>query len=152
MQRKDIPQVALLHLKVAQHVKDVSDDPYFDFKTSETSQLEEIVTYNLNDPDSRIFVARVDGNAVAFISGHVIPCYLPISRVKKVGYISVAYSCPEYRGKGVMKKLEELITEFFRNKGAEFVELHVMFGNKEAMNVWEKLGYQTFRVHMRRKI
>lgn len=152
MKLEDIPQVAQLHLEVAQHVKNVSDDPYFNFESSETNVVEEKLKEGFNDPAGRIYVAREGKEVIAFISGHIMPCYLPISLVKKVGYISAAYTSPQYRGQNVMRILDDLMNQFFKENGVEYVELHVMLGNQMAMDAWEKLGYQNFRVHMRRKI
>ncbi|HMK54365.1 MAG TPA: GNAT family N-acetyltransferase [Methanobacteriaceae archaeon] len=167
----DLKDVSELYLKLAQHVKTSSQDPYFNFndESSEFNEefvdnssefkdksLNEIIT-GLNDDleksDEVTYVAEtVSGKIVGFISGEIINCYLPISKVNKVGYIKSAYTLPEYRNKGIMKALEKHILEFFTDNGVSFVELHVMLKNSTAVDFWENQGYKTFRVHMRKKI
>jgi len=68
----------------------------------------------IDHPERRIFVAKDGEDIVGFIAGEVIQCHLPISSIKKVGFICGAFVMPEYRGKGIMKKLDSLIVDFFK--------------------------------------
>ena len=82
----------------------------------------------------------------------IVPCHLPISSVKRVGYISGAYVLPEYRGQGIMKRLETLLVVYFKDCGLQFVELHFIVKNLLARKSWDALGYKTFREQARKRI
>ncbi len=51
-----------------------------------------------------------------------------------------------------MKRLEEMITIFFREHNLEYVELNVISNNFIGKKSWNKLGYNTFREQMRKKL
>ena len=96
--------------------------------------------------------SKENGKAIAFISGEVRDCCLPISIVRKVGYINGAFVLPGYRRQGVMKKLESMLLEYFKRQGLSYIELNVITGNLLGKRSWESLGYKTFREQMRKKI
>ena len=77
---------------------------------------------------------------------------MPISSIRKVGYISGAYVLPEYRQKGVVKKLESEIVKFFKAKGLKYAELNFLSQNNIARKSWEALGYKVFREQARKQI
>jgi ribosomal protein S18 acetylase RimI-like enzyme len=89
---------------------------------------------------------------IGFIAGEILNCFLPISKVKKVGYISGAYVMPQYRGKNVMKRLEQMLIRFFKSKNLRYAELNVMTMNASGKEIWSRLGYSTFREQMRKTI
>lgn len=153
--RNDLEEVAELYLKLAQHVKTASQDPYFDLQDRPRTEMMSSFEADLKNPEKVTYVAvpeKSTDKIAGFISGEIINCYLPLSKVRKVGYIESAYSLPEYRKVGIMKSLEECINRFFKAKGVSFVELHVMLKNQIARDFWESRGYKTFRVHLRKKI
>lgn len=100
----------------------------------------------------KIYVAIQQGKVIGFISGEIVDCFLPISKKQKVGYISGAYILSDFRGKGIMKKLEQMLIEFFGKNGISYVELNVISKNCIAKSCWEKMHYSTFREQMRKRI
>ncbi len=97
-------------------------------------------------------MAKDGDSVIGFISGEVKECFLPISKIKKIGYIGGAYVLPSYRNKGMMKNLERLIIDYFKKQGLAYVELNVLTNNPIGKRSWESLGYKTFREQMRKKI
>jgi ribosomal protein S18 acetylase RimI-like enzyme len=97
-------------------------------------------------------VARENDRVIAFISGEVRDCFLPISVVEKVGYICGAFVLPGYRNKGIMRKLESMLLKYFKSRGLSYIELNVMANNVPGKRSWESLGYTSFREQMRKKI
>jgi ribosomal protein S18 acetylase RimI-like enzyme len=93
-----------------------------------------------------------DEKVIGFISGQVIEPFISVSSIKNIGYISAAYVKPGERGKGVGRRLEEQMVSFFKSKGIEHVEMHVMARNQKARACWKALGYTTFREQIRKKI
>ncbi|HEY8364378.1 MAG TPA: GNAT family N-acetyltransferase [Haloplasmataceae bacterium] len=57
-----------------------------------------------------------------------------------------------YRGKGYGKETMKLVEDHARNNGIKKITLHVFGHNKQAINLYEKLGYQTFSMHMAKEL
>lgn len=149
---KDITEVAKLYNELIYFIKDETKDEYFQFDILSENELEKQLKESIGKKELITFIAKENENIIAFISGEVKDCFLPISSIKKVGYISGAYVLPNYRNKGIMKNLERLILEYFKSKGLSYTELNVITNNFIGKRCWESLGYKTFREQMRKKI
>jgi ribosomal protein S18 acetylase RimI-like enzyme len=148
----DIEKLAQLHYMLVYELQCKIKDDYWDFETFSESLSQEFIRLFTGSPERRIYAA-IDGEEfVGFIAAEPVACHLPISSVKKVGYISGAYVLPQYRGKGVMKRLEALASGFFKSLGLNYAELNFLSGNADAKNAWESLGYKTFRQQARKKL
>lgn len=148
----DIPSVARMFRRLAYHVRDVSIDPYFDYAELETGSVEEALAAALADSRQRVIICRSGDEPVAFLWCAVRSCFLPVSSVKETGYINAAWTEPEYRGQGIMRRLMEEAERFFRDRSLGYVELHVLAKNADAKSAWERLGFSTFREQMRREL
>jgi ribosomal protein S18 acetylase RimI-like enzyme len=148
----DVTEVAKLYNELAYFIKNETKDEYFNFDTLPETELEKQLKESIGKPALITFVVLDDGNVIAFISGEVRECFLPISKDKKVGYISGAYVLPNYRNQGIMKNLESLLLQYFKIQGLSYAELNVITNNFVGKNSWESLGYKTFREQMRKKI
>jgi ribosomal protein S18 acetylase RimI-like enzyme len=148
----DAEAVAKLYNELAYFIKDESQDDYFNFDTLSETELTQNLKESLGDPARITFTAIADGKVIGFISGEVKECFLPISRIKRIGYIGGAYVSPGYRHKGIMKNLEILLTGYFKKQGLSYIELNVITHNSLGKRSWEALGYKTFREQMRKKI
>lgn len=148
----DLPQIAKLYNQLAFELQAVTSDDYFDFELLS----DEAVCYELKKAYGQssvsIYVA-VEGNTiVGFITSTVVPCFLPVSRVGKVGYIDAAFVLESHRGKNIMGELEKLQTGYFKRQGMKFVELNVLTANINGKHFWNKHNYQTFREQMRKSL
>lgn len=148
----EIDDVATLYNELAFYIKDNTQDDYFDFEILTTEAIIQKLQIIINDPMKKVYVAIEKDKIIGFISGEIIDCFLPISQKKKVGYISGAYVSADFRGKGIMKKLEQMLIKFFQKNGITYVELNVLSKNCIAKNCWGKMHYSTFREQMRKKI
>lgn len=83
----------------------------------------------------RFFVAETDGDVV----GTTI-----ISREGKVGYISTVMVHPDYRRRGIAKRLLKRAVDYIRDGGMERAILHVDSVNEPAKNLYVKLGFKEF--------
>ncbi len=87
--------------------------------------------------DARYFVAEVDGTVV---------CQLMITKEWsdwRAGYfwwIQSVYTLPEWRRKGLFKLLYSFIVEKAKQEGACGIRLYVEENNRQAMEVYRKLG------------
>jgi ribosomal protein S18 acetylase RimI-like enzyme len=149
---ENIPRVACLFEELARHVRDESRDPYFDFDELAPKETAGLLQSSLCDPNKIVIVAEEGSDIVGFIAGEILDCFLSVSSVKKIGYISAAYVMETKRQKGCMKALVREIETFFRGKGIRWMELHVLSMNRSGKAAWEKLGFRTFREQMRKEI
>ncbi len=149
---QDVYQVADYYRDLANHIQEETDDDYFlDISVSMDSIVEGLFS-SLNDDAKMVFVAKDNDKVVGFIAGEIVDCFLPITNVKKVGYISAAYVVPTYRGKGILQELESMIQDFFKQRGLKYIELNVLSQNQIGITSWGRLGYSTFREQMRKEI
>ena len=148
----DVTEVAKLYNELACFIKIETKDEYFNFDILLETELEKQLKESIGKPALITFVAKDDGNVIAFISGEVRENFLSISKVKEVGYVNGAYVLPKYRKQGIMKKLERMLMEYFKNYDLAYVELNVITNNIIGKNSWELLGYKTFREQMRKRI
>ncbi|TYQ15267.1 UNVERIFIED_CONTAM: ribosomal protein S18 acetylase RimI-like enzyme [Acetivibrio alkalicellulosi] len=149
---KEIKQVAKLHSELAYFIQQETKDDYWDFGILPIEGISEHLKGFINSPERKIFIAKEDEVIVGFIAGEIISCHLPISNTNKVGYISGAFVLTEYRGKGIMKKLEMHIVEFFKSCGINYLEVNFISNNLQAKRCWNGLGYKTFREQARKRM
>jgi ribosomal protein S18 acetylase RimI-like enzyme len=83
----------------------------------------------------RFFVAEADGNVVGTTM---------VSRQGKVGYISTVMVHPNYRRRGIAKRLLERAINHIRKGGMERAVLHVDSLNETAKNLYSKSGFKEF--------
>lgn len=152
MRAEEIEHVAKLHNELAYFIQKETKDDYWNFEILTTVIICEHLKSFLNNQERKILIAKENETIIGFIAGEIVGCHLPISTIKKVGYISGAYILDEYRGMGVMKNLEKLILEFFKNRGLDYVEVCFISKNQIARKCWDKLGYVVFREQARKKI
>jgi ribosomal protein S18 acetylase RimI-like enzyme len=86
-----------------------------------------------------IFLAEIDGTAAAKAE-----LMLPASgTLHTTGYIKRVVTHPDYRGRGLARKLLQHIIQFARTTHqAEAIDLHVWEGNRAAIALYEGLGFQ----------
>lgn len=152
LSEKYIPTVARYYAQLAVYIKESTNDDYFDFTSLSSEEIEDELRLNLNNNDLMTYVAVVGGYPAGFISGSITNCFLPISTLKKVGYISGAFISAAFRNKGIMREMENRIVQFFKDRHIKYVELNVLTKNTSGRNCWNKLGYDTFREQLRKKI
>lgn len=97
----DIEQVAKLHNELTFFIQAETKDEYWDFETLTTQGISEHLKGFVNNQERKIFIAKDNEIVTGFIVGEIIGCHLPISSIKKVGYISGAYVKKEYRGRAL---------------------------------------------------
>lgn len=148
----EVEKVAKLHNELAYFIQKETNDDYFDFDNLDEVGINKHLETFINNPVRRIFISKENDVIAGFIACEIINCFLPISSVKKVGYISGVYLLPEFRGQGIMKKMEKLALNYFKSNALEFIELNFISKNSLARKSWECLGYKTFREQMRKRI
>lgn len=86
-----------------------------------------------------IFLAEIDGIAAAKAE-----LMLPATgTLRTTGYIKRVVTHPDYRGRGLARKLLQHIIQFARTTyQAEAIDLHVWEGNRAAIALYDELGFQ----------
>lgn len=67
-------------------------------------------------------------------------------------YLGFMYVVPEYRGKGVNKKIVDKLEAWSRSRGVTEMRLEVYAENEPAIRAYEKSGYERLVVEMRKSI
>ena len=65
------------------------------------------------------------------------------ARDAKSGKLDDIWVEPNYRKKGLCKKIFSELVKFFKAKGIEMMVLNFVNGNLEAEAVWNRLGFQS---------
>jgi hypothetical protein len=149
---KEIESVARLYTELAYYVQQESSDIYYDFKDLTIDGLCDYLKGTLNNEKNKIFVVEYENAVIGFINGEIIDNFLPISSIKKVGYINGCFIKEKHRMHGLTKLLMKHIDQFFKESEIKYVELNYMLGNDTAEKTWTSLGFSTFRFQMRKKI
>ncbi len=68
------------------------------------------------------------------------------------GYIAGTYVAEEARKLGIGRALATAAEAWFSEQGLKNSELHVLFHNEAARQMWEELGYEPLALGMRKKL
>lgn len=152
LKEEHVNDVAQAYVDLVRHIEIETGDPYFQIQNVSMDEIAAHIVERANNGTTVYLVATVKKEFAGFIAGGVIPCFLPISEVKEVGYIEAAFIKDEFRNQKLFMQMEEQMLDFFRKAGMKYVELNVMALNYDAKEAFKKLGYTTFREQMRKEI
>jgi hypothetical protein len=85
----EVFEVAELYNKLATYIKAKTQDEYFVFDSISNEDLSRQLESIIDDNSKKIYIAK-NKKTVGFISGEIVNCFLPISKIKEVGYVSAA--------------------------------------------------------------
>ncbi len=148
----DITRIAELHNELVYYIQKQTRDDYWNFEEINTEDTVKYINEFYHSPNCKIYVADHEDKIIGFIMGEVIRCHVPISKVSEVGYISGAYIREDYQRNGIMKRLEEDLSHFFKKLGIQYVEVNFLSKNLGAKKCWEALGYNIFREQARKEL
>ncbi len=152
MAPSEIEQVVGLMCQFKQESEQVSpvhDKLALDYRLTIQSQLHH---YN-SQPDCQVLVAKLnkDTGIIGVVIGYIWK-YLPIYDIEAMGYISDLYVVPGYRGQGVGKTLVTKLEDWFRERGMLYSRLETIVHYSDNEKTYQKLGYETFIIDMRKKL
>jgi len=90
------------------------------------------------NPDSRLLVAEIEGNAVGFISLHFIPQIALAGEFCRISYLCVSDQC---RGGGIGQKLVDEAERLAAERGCDRMEVHSHTRRVRAHQFYARAGY-----------
>ncbi len=111
--------------------------------------------YNLKsyilDPEISVVVAEEKNKLIA--SGYALIRENKIYKIPdKLIFLGFMYVIPEYRGKGVNKKILDYLMDWGKNKGLNEFQLTVYAQNESAIKAYKKSGFSFETITMRLNI
>lgn len=116
----------------------------------------EIHYYDLNSlltsENAALIVAETNNEVIA--SGYALikdaeKKYYDFSRYAYLGFM---YVKPEYRGKGINKLILKELINWSKDRGISEIRLEVYYDNEPAVKAYEKAGFESHILLMRKKI
>lgn len=113
--------------------------------------LRDYVANAIKSPKKLLLVAESDQQIIGYFLGaiEIAPVY---SSEKTVGLIADAVVNKKYRRKGVLKQLFQEALNWFNKKEVNYIELSVDARNLDAILAWKKLGFQDYKLRIRRTL
>ena len=109
----------------------------------------------IDHPDSEhvLFAETYDGQLVGFLEASIRP-YVEDCVTDNVGYLEGWFVLPEYRQKGIGRKLVEAAEQWARGRGCTEMASDAEIGNQLSLAAHLNLGYaETSRlVHLRKEL
>lgn len=120
-------------------IRDGDDVRYYD--------LEALIT----SPDAEVLVAELDSKIIG--TGYArIDASEPYLKHGEHSYLGFMYVVPEYRGKGVNKAIMDKLEAWSMSRGVTEMQLEVYAGNAAALRAYEKSGYDSLLLTMRKSL
>jgi ribosomal protein S18 acetylase RimI-like enzyme len=109
----------------------------------------------LAKPDTLLLLASVDDAAVGYGLAHVLPVdgtWIPDTWVtgSRIGEIESLSVLPEYRGSGLGSELLRRLEDHLHERGVEDLILGALAGNRDAIRLYERRGYQPTWLYLSR--
>lgn len=101
----------------------------------------------LKDGQTIALIAEAGGRPAGYLLASVTES-LPLFPPGKIGYVDEAYVIPDFRGRGLFKRLLEQALAWMREQGAGRVEADVYADNDIGLRAWGNNGfsYRSIRV------
>ncbi len=119
------------------------------YKTSASyKNLEEDLAEEFEDKDSALLIAEEDRKIIGYFRGMIEPAPMYLAP-KKIGVVYDLFIKPEYRGKGVGKKIFQAALGWFQDRNVKNIELNVDARNEPGKNFWKQHGFSEYKIRMR---
>lgn len=113
--------------------------------------FEELLKVRISEPSSQVLAATYGGKLFGFIVGHIteMPSYYQDKVLGTITHITVS---KDVQAKGLGTEMFDALVEWFKDQGAERVELQVSSKNEKGMGFWAKHGFEEFSRHLYKSI
>ena len=147
--RGDIKAVKSLVLKLIDELEPINEmepmGPGYD------NFLEQYLRNSLNDEREIILLAVEDGEYAGVSETRLRKSPSP-AQPKSYGYITWFYVRPEYRRRGIGRRLLEATRQQLKIRGAEQLRLGALSKNSRAIEFWDAMGFDPGVITMFRSI
>lgn len=106
-------------------------------------QMRPVMREWLTEPTYHTVVAEREGRLVAFIIGRIGE-NVPTVEPEFFGYISDMYVAPEYRRRGLGRRLYQAMIEWFEHFGLTVVQVNAAARNPTSQAFWRGLGFESY--------
>ena len=139
---KDIDYIVTMRLRLQEHLF-ASNSNIWPMSTKRVGALPKFYRNALQDPKSHLVVAEDEKSGAILGMGlgriHEHDEHVP----NESGKIDDIWVEPNYRQKGLCKKILSELMTFFESKGIDMMVLNYVNGNLEAEAVWRRLGFHS---------
>lgn len=128
------------------------DDPYPDMfaPPAEPPRPYEWLTECIENPSEKLYVAELENKIIGLLRGTIYTQDHPWMVAKRIGVIESVLVAESFRSQGIGASLIDRIENWFVSQAIGETQLAVMAQNHAAERLYERLGYQRFRSHMRK--
>ena len=122
----------------------VLDERKYDNSISEDAKILNYFKYMIRQKYNFLLGYYIDNNIVGFTFIKGID--------KETALLDGLYVEEEYRNKGIATELIKTAFETCKNNKIKFLDVNVMYQNKEAQSFYNKLGFVNLRIGLRKPI
>lgn len=122
--------------------------PIFGYETDQSEILKKSLTKRFDDCNTKIFVSS---DAASHLLGMMVAIFRPTPpgyALKAKGYIAETVVDESAQGQGVGQQLYQAVLAWFREMGADHIELQVSPQNASGLAFWQKKGFEETSKHM----
>jgi GNAT superfamily N-acetyltransferase len=143
---------ALVELDMASARHHAAIDPEI-YHLPDRAAVAEFLQRRLDELDGEILVAEVDGRVVGAVGAAVATAPDPGGVLRSVPTIDLGISVAEgWRGRGIGEALMRAAEAWAREQGIDRIILDLAVANDRARRFYERLGYRTYGLLMRREL
>jgi ribosomal protein S18 acetylase RimI-like enzyme len=109
----------------------------------------------LDDRNTLILIAEEDGKPLGYAMALIAKWDDEFGRLedsRRTGYISKLFVTKRARGRRISHLLLGSVLKWFKCNKISYVSLHVWSNNTQAIEMYRKFGFDSFRMQMRKKI
>ncbi len=110
------------------------------------------IRQRLSDPWTRILVAEVEGELVAYALGLIADITTEMFQPLRSGLLADIYVAADHRRQGLGSELVAQMSDWFQRQKVSHFEWHVSAQNPGAIQFWEAIGGKTTMLRMRATI
>ena len=129
----------------------IQDEKKYNENTKDDYIVDNWYSSFIDKDDSQLFIAVNDNEIVGYIYVKIITTS-DSSDISTEASISGIYVKENFRKQGIGTKLINEAKKWCINKGVSYLKLNVLEGNRIALNLYKKLGFNDFSRVLRNKL
>lgn len=137
---KDVPSLLVLWKEMMSCHQRLSKKD-FQLKKNSKKVMKKFFIKNIKSKNSIVLMAIVNKKIIGYLMVFIdkLP---PVYKNEKYAYISDGIVTKKYRKKGVMKKMVNEASKFFKKKGLKEIGLKVYSKNMSGIQAWYNIGFK----------